>query len=188
MDNRCFRITADDIEEFLDQTRDSSFVDAYARWVQLTPQLDDVIQLITDAFSGVRLGDGTGLLEADGLDSYATAGECAELRSRDEKEDWRRIDVEILNRCYAAPTFLDARGFVFHLPAFLIAELNDQHGYGFIDRLIEHDRPPEGWCDLLTSEQRKAIIATLKLVAQHPDYVDRGDEIEVAINRLTTMA
>src|SRR5260221_9172919 len=118
-----FRLTDEDIDELRDRTRDTELIAAYSRWVERVPEIDKLIQSITSAFAGVELGDGIGLLEANGLDDYAATAELAELRSRDEREDWRRIDVETLNRCYSAPTFFDAHGFVFHLPAFLIAEL-----------------------------------------------------------------
>jgi hypothetical protein len=82
------------------------------------------------------LDDGIGLFQATGLDDYASDEELKRLRERDEKTAWRRISYADLERCYAAPSFFDAQGFVFHLPAFLIAELNDRHPYGFIDRLF----------------------------------------------------
>ena len=143
-----------------------------------------MVRKLTDAFAGVQLGDGIGLLEADGIDNYAADSELAELRHKDEKEDWRRIDVATLNDCYAAPSYLDARGFVFHLPAFLIAELNDQYNYGFIDRLIDVDRAPDGWRELLSTPQREAIVSTLRLVAMHPEYADDVADIEAAIQRM----
>ena len=124
----------------------------------------------------VELGEGIGLLEAAGIDDYASDDERAALRAKDEKKDWRRISTESLNCCYSSPAFSDARGFVFHLPAFLIAELNDQHGYGFIDRLIDLDRPPSAWVDILSDEQKGAIIRVLQLVAQHPEYRHKSGE------------
>src|SRR5262245_35284692 len=134
--NRVFRITEDDIDDLRDRTRDQALIDAYAKWVSKADQLDPLIREIEAAFEGLALADGTGLLEASGIDDYMSKAELAELRSRDEHDDWRRIDVEMLNRCYSAPTFMNARGFIFHLPAFLIAELNDTFSYGFVDQLI----------------------------------------------------
>lgn len=182
--NRVFRITEDDIDDLRDHTRDQSLIDAYSAWVNRGDELDSLIHQIEHAFAGLTLGDGIGLLEANGLDDYAGEEELAELRSRDEHTDWRRIDVETLNRCYAAPTFMDARGFIFHLPAFLVAELNDNFSYGFIDRLYDPQPHPSGWIELLKAEQRAALAAVLAMVVEHPDYLDHADEITIAIDRL----
>ena len=119
-----FRIAEQDIEDLRMHVRDQSLIDAYSEWVTRGDELDSLIAEVENAFAGTLLGDGTGLLEAQGLDDYACKQELAEFRNNDEHADWRRIEIETLNRCYAAITFMNARGFVFHLPAFLIAELN----------------------------------------------------------------
>ena len=184
----CFRITDKDIDELAARTRDEALIDAYIRWMERAIELDAMILAITASFAGVQLGGGIGLLEADGMDNYAGNTELAELRRQDEKVDWRNIHIETLNDCYAAPSYFNARGFVFHLPAFLIAELNDQHQYGFIDRLIAIDRSPDGWRELLSAAQREAITATLSLIAEHPEYADQAPDIELAIRRLTDIS
>ena len=82
---------------------------------------------------------------------------------------------------------MDARGFVFHLPAFLIAELNDQHIFGFIDRLYCSPESPAGWSDLLNADQRNALAAALQLIGAHPDYHRDADAIKTKIDQLNTM-
>lgn len=184
-DDRCFRIGEVDVEELRDRRYDASTIHAYETWVRdFSPQVDDVIAQLTDAFMGTELDAGTGLWEAQGLDDYASAEELKELRSKDEKRDWRKIPVAHLNHCNAAAWFMDARGFVFHLPAFLIAELNDQHGYGFLDRLYCSEESPGGWSELLTSKQKKALIAALRLILAHPDYERDRDAIDKKIEQL----
>ena len=161
---RCFRITEEDIDEARGRTVEphltddfARLIDACARWVQIFfPRIDEIINQITVAFAGVELGDGIGLFEADGIGDYASIEERCELRSKDETKDWRRISPEVIGRCDASPFFFDAKGFVFHLPAFLIAELHDQSSYGFIDRLIRADGYPDRWPKLLTPLQREA--------------------------------
>lgn len=184
LDNRRYRITDEDVSELRSRTLNEELFDGHSQWVKLVPQLDALVQEIADAFEGTELGDGIGLLEANGIDDYASAAERAELRSRDEKTDWRRIESKTLNYCYAATAYLDARGFWFHLPAFLIAELNDQYGLNFIEILINTTRTPGSWHDLLTQAQCAAIIKTLKLVAGHPDFSDLLPNIDVAIEQL----
>lgn len=186
--NRVFRINDQDIEELRDRVGDPALIDAYANWVVKAEQLDSLIRKINDAFTGLSLGDGTGLLEAKGLDDYATTEELVALRSRDEQSDWRRIDVETLNRCYAAPTFMNPRGFIFHLPAFLIAELNDNFDYGFIDRMIDPDSLPSAWIDLLNPAQSTVIADVLRLIADHPDYCDRSADIQQTMKHLEEKA
>lgn len=81
---------------------------------------------------------------------------------------------------------MDARGFVFHLPAFLIAELNDQHGYGFIERLYCLPESPADWSDLLNAEQRNALVVALQLISAHPDYSREANAMKTKIDQLKT--
>ena len=187
-DNRTFRITQDDIEDLRERangrTSVQPLIEAYEFWISRSAVLDFVIGMINDAFQGQTLGDGIGLLEAHGIDDYAGDQELAALRLQDEHLDWRCVKTETLNRCYAAPTFLDARGFIFYLPAFLIAELNDEFDFGFIDRLFDPNPIPEGWVELLTHPQRESVIAALNLVSEHPDYHHNKEPISMAISRI----
>lgn len=175
--NRCFRITADDIEDLRDRRVDESLIEAYTLWIEKASQLDPLVQSIEKAFADLTLGDGIGLLEGCGLDDYASSEKLAEMRSRDERTDWRRIDAEMLNRYYSSLSFMDLRGIVFHLPALLIAELNDQYDYGFIHRLLDGGLLP-GWLELLSPAQRNAIADVLTLIREHPEYSDRREDID----------
>src|SRR5690606_11328391 len=82
-----------------------------------------IARLIRAAFRDVRLGNGVGLMQAQGLDDYADSKTLAEYRSQDEKDDWSKIPVSELNACYSSLSFFDAEGMRFHLPAFLIADI-----------------------------------------------------------------
>ena len=82
---------------------------------------------------------------------------------------------------------MNSRGFVFHLPAFLIAELNDNYEYEFIDRLLDTNSLPS-WKHLLNRAQRDAITAALSLVAEHPSYRDNSEDIKLTISQLQTTA
>ena len=183
-DTRCFRIVEQDLDELRDRTQYQAFIDAYSNWIRnFAPRLDEVIAQISAAFADTKLGEGIGLFEANGLDDYESDEELRRLRGLDEKLDWKRISADDLSQCYCSPSFFDRQGFVFHLPAFLIAQLNDEHSYGFIDRLYRTEEHPEGWRTLLTSEQRKAIIATLELIREHPEYQPELDDIDAAVER-----
>src|SRR5688500_17196676 len=87
------------------------------------PVSEALCDLIREAFAGVKLGNGIGLQEAQGIDDYADKETCARYRAGDEKEDWTRIPAEELSRCNSSLSFFDAEGMRFHLPAFLVAEL-----------------------------------------------------------------
>ncbi len=82
-----------------------------------------VADLIRTAFRGVTLGNGVGLRQARGLDDYADSETLAKYRAEDEKKDWSRIPASELNRYGDSLSFFDPEGMRFHLPAYLIADL-----------------------------------------------------------------
>lgn len=88
---------------------------------------------IKSAFAGVTLGDGIGLWEAQAIDDYETKIVQKRNRRKDEKEDWNRLNYEDLQRCQSSLSFFDADGMRFHLPAFILASLDDK-----VDDLIIH--------------------------------------------------
>lgn len=65
-----------------------------------------VEQSVRLAFAGVTLEDGVGLMQGLEIDSYAGADAEAAARETDEKEDWTRIQPEVLN---GAATILSYR-------------------------------------------------------------------------------
>jgi hypothetical protein len=89
----------------------------------MTQREQQVLSAIRAAFAGVTLGGGIGLREADGLDDYANAETLARYRERDEKRDWTAIPSADLDRYYCGLWSLDADGVRFHLPAYLVADL-----------------------------------------------------------------
>ena len=82
-----------------------------------------LMELIKSTFSNVRLEDGVGLWEAQGLDDYADDATLKELRAKDEREDWSAISYEDLSCCCSSLSFFDAKGMLFNLPQFLIYDL-----------------------------------------------------------------
>lgn len=110
-------------------------------------------------FSEQTLGNGIGLREANAIDVYAMLAERLEMRRRDERTDWRSIDSDTLNECYAAPTYMDAEGFAFHLPAFLIAELNDD--YDFSTRTTASRTSPSGMANLMVASHSQTVFPGL---------------------------
>src|SRR5262245_39973334 len=89
----------------------------------MTEHEQHVSKLIRAAFRGVTLGEGVGLREAQGLDDYADERTLGSYRAQDEKHDWSAIRAPDLDRCYSSLSFFDATGMRFHLPAYLVADL-----------------------------------------------------------------
>lgn len=83
-----------------------------------------LIEQIEEAFINIKLEDGIGLWEGQGLDDYATPEECKKLREKDEKEDWHKISVINLYKCNSSLSFFDAKGMRFHLPQLLLLGLD----------------------------------------------------------------
>jgi hypothetical protein len=123
-----------------------------------------VLNLVRCAFQGVSLGEGVGLLQAQGLDDYADERTLASYRAQDEKHDWSAIPVANLDRCYSSLSFFDADGMRFHLPAYLVADLEGHlqtADVGFHLFHMEHDNALR--FATLSSAQREAVRAFLLL-------------------------
>ncbi len=79
-----------------------------------------LIEEIKTAFRGVKLEDGIGLREANGIDDYKTKERLLELRQEDEKENWENVPFEdICEKYESAFSYLDAKGMRFYLPQYL---------------------------------------------------------------------
>ena len=89
----------------------------------MTEQERHVWNLVRAAFAGITLGEGVGLMQAQGLDDYADSRTLATYRARDENRDWSAIPVGDLDNCNSSLSFFDAEGMRFHLPAYLVADL-----------------------------------------------------------------
>jgi hypothetical protein len=90
---------------------------------RMAVEKDRALSLVRSAFQGVTLGKGVGLRQGQGLDDYADERSLATYRAQDEKLDWSAIPVADLDQCYSSLSFFDADGMRFHLPAYLVADL-----------------------------------------------------------------
>jgi hypothetical protein len=135
-----------------------------------------VSKKIRDAFQNVTLGNGVGLIEGDAIDDYADDATRKAYRFKDEKINWERIPVEALNHYHASLSFFDAEGMRFHLPAFLIAELNDDLKSSVVFHLTHLNDFARGKLGMLSHGQREAIREFLLFIRDKPDYrFDRPD-------------
>ena len=125
---------------------------------------EQLIQKITAAFKDVRLEDGTGLWEAQGIDDYASPDELAALREKDEKEHWQHIPADALRRCSSSISFFDAKGMRFHLPLFLIDQIDEPESLLF-HLETDSDYTAEQF-SLLNQEQVQCVIDYLDFFQQ----------------------
>jgi hypothetical protein len=145
-----------------------------------------LIAEIAKAFAGVTLEDGVGLKEADAIDEYADNAMRQQYRQEDEKYEWSAIPPEKLERYHGSPAFFDPKGMRFHLPAFLIAQLNgksiDMNGYLCAFWLeLKEAHLNINFC-LLSAQQRAAVCHFLYAVLEDPDEDYYAIEIQKAIN------
>jgi hypothetical protein len=143
------------------------------------PEVSNHIQKV---FHGVTLGNGVGLLEGQGLDDYADEATRKAYRERDEKQDWTRIPAEALNRCNSSLSFFDAEGMRFHLPAFMIAELNGDLNVSCVYHLAHLHDYAKNKLVTLSREERRAVREFLLLVRDAPDYEFDRPQIEQALS------
>ena len=183
-----YQVDTETIEKLKVEGYDVWTISLWEAWLLKMPELSFAVQRIQEAFKGVVLGDGIGLREAQSIDDYANTVDREEARKLDEKCHWQKIEIGLLNKCYAAPTFFDARGFVFHLPAYLVAELQDEYesDFGIITYIIEKHPTSTDWIGMLSTDQAKVIIEVLNLLKFHPEYQSSLDAIEKAINRISS--
>ena len=110
-----------------------------------------LIHTIQQAFSSVTLGNGIGLSEGNAMDDYAPAEERACCRKQDEQTHWHKIPVELLNQYYVALCYFDPEGMRFHLPAFLIADLQGLFRFDLVYTFIHLDEYKEQQFSLLNA-------------------------------------
>ncbi|MFS8057021.1 hypothetical protein QD357_30090 [Rhizobium sp. BR 317] len=132
---------------------------------------------IRDAFACVALGGGVGLNEAQALDDYSSDEVRAACRADDEKNDWAAITIEALNNHSGSPSFFDAEGMRFHLPAYLIADLDDDYKHEFAHHLLGSS---EKFC-LLTPAQRNAVEFYLETIREKENMASYRYDIERAL-------
>lgn len=123
----------------------------------MTDEENRIADLIRVAFRDVRLGNGVGLMQGQGLDDYENAATQARYRARDEKDDWSKIPAEELNRCHSSLSFFDAEGMRFHLPAFLLADLEGTFRQELVYHLTHFEFLGTVQFSLLSASQQHAV-------------------------------
>ena len=150
------------------------FVEAYPTdQRKMTADKDRVLGLVRSAFVGVTLGEGVGLRQAQGLDDYADERTLVSYRAQDEKNDWSAIPVADLDWCYSSLSFFDADGMRFHLPAYLVADLEGSlQTADVLLHLVYMAHGAASRFDTLTPAQREAVreFLLLRLSDAHREF------------------
>jgi hypothetical protein len=140
---------------------------------------DELRRAIRQAFAGVTLGEGIGLWEAQAIDDYADDKSRQAQRLRDEREDWSRIPVESLQYADSSLSFFDAAGMRFHLPAFLLAEIDGDSNGGPLFALT--NLWDEQRFALLNNDHRHVIRMFLEWCLEQHEYEYEHDQIRRAL-------
>ena len=171
--------SSDDITEMRARGYDSSVIDEAIELSKRREMLEQLKEKIRVAFTSVRLGSGVGLREAQAIDDYANDETRAKYRETDEKDDWQAIGTTELNECSSSLSFFDAEGMRFHLPAYLIADLNGNYGFGMAYHLIQC---PDERFSLLSATQAKVLREYLCFIEDEPDYAFDREHIRRALD------
>ncbi len=146
---------------------------------------EDLINEIREAFKNVKLEDGVGLWEAQGIDDYADNETIAELSKKDEREDWDKISCKDLDYCYSSLCFFDAKGMLFHLPKFLIFEISDgltSHDLIFTLELND-EKYKEYQNDRFSLLNKKQILCIIHFLEYKLEMVNLNDTSCAEISR-----
>ncbi len=119
--------------------------------------LEKVKCIIRDSFAGVVLGEGLGLYEANAIDDYQTKESQAEFREKDEKLDWTKLTEQAVNDGFSSLSFFDPAGMRFHLPAYMIMDLDQKYNYSLIHKLTSVCNCWHEMFGLLTNEQKSRL-------------------------------
>lgn len=180
------RITPDELAEMRAKGYDRVLLEQASEAVERGKLADALIIMISEAFRGITLGDGVGLQQAQGLDDYDDEATCSAYREGDEKEDWRAISSDDLNRCNSSLSFFDAEGMRFHLPGYIIAELRGEYDFGMSFCLTHLDDHGRTYFAALSTIQRQIVREFLLFLRNDPDYQFNRAEIDQALKSFWT--
>jgi hypothetical protein len=151
---------------------------------------DELTDLLATAFHGVTLEGGISIRQGEVCDNYGKDNTGRELSDaafaaipRGEiTDDWRALPFDELER-FPYLAHMDAKGFRYYIPAFLLSLLHNANGISMrvVGTLSSLYPKRDSWLhhmqlyDLLTKEQRSAI-ATFLFELQSSPRLDRSDQ------------
>ncbi|MES9862383.1 MAG: DUF6714 family protein [Candidatus Thiodiazotropha sp. LLP2] len=107
--------------------------------------LGDVIEIIESAFENVTLDNGISIREAKAIDSHSGIEIIRKEREKDERDNWSKIPYENIIKYPSVFAFMDEKGLLFHLPAYMIFTLTQKNSkaIGFAEEDILYTLIPE---------------------------------------------
>ena len=88
----------------------------------VSPEWELVLSFIKDAFRGVKCrNERAVLLCGEAMDDYAPDCVLDRIASLEERDDWKRIPVALIDNCDAALSFVGPEAFRFLIPAYMCA-------------------------------------------------------------------
>jgi len=144
-----------------------------------------LIQEITTAFDGVVREDGVSLHEAQVLDDYGGPEERAQARAKDIDKTWKDVPEKDISSTDAVLSFLDAKGFRYYIPAYMVwylrnidsrgCECCNSNTFGSVTFHLTYkvEENKDRKFQLLTVEQSRAIAHFLILEAEREEAFER---------------
>ena len=177
------------VERLKREGYDAWTISLWEEWVKRGCEFQSIVAEIRDAFSNVELGDGIGMIEADGYDNCATEDELKRLRAMDERKRWQNISSNDLNNYYCSFGFCDGKGGLFLLPAYLLCDLRDEYNFDFVllklvNRLADSRNDVPHWLQLIDRRQGIALCRLLEQLKLHPEYHSESEQFTLAIQAI----
>jgi hypothetical protein len=171
------------------RSRSIRALDAMNNETNFESQRDALITEITAAFDRVSREDGTTLHEAKAIDDWKTPQEQQAAREFDTEQRWQDVPDDDILVSESALSFLDAKGFRYYLPAFMLCGLkdweNDSSGilhsceYHLLhesQKSLRKSEPKEIAAKYkFTNEQCRAIANFLRFVVGEDDEFTRAE-------------
>jgi hypothetical protein len=132
------------------------------------PERQQLLDDIEAAFGDTRLAGGVSLHQARAIDDYEGADKIAEARKLDSDERWQDISDATIDELNDTLLFLDAEGFRFYIPRFIVYVLThagDGTGSWAVDGTIytfQYKEDEAARYSLLSPEQRRVIARFLR--------------------------
>ncbi len=143
---------------------------------------EEIILIVKKAFTGVKLNGGVSLKQAEAIDNFSVGISKAEFNRfpiTETTNDWSLIPGDILDK-FEFVAHLDAKGFKYYIPAFMIRLLSNYDDSMMIIGTLGGLYPKkDSWeyCmerySLFNDEQQKAIAQFLTAL---PELVDLDHE------------
>ena len=144
-----------------------------------------IIEEITTAFDGVSRENGVSLHEAMAIDNYESAEERTKARAEDTEMRWQEVPDDAIRFLDAVLSFLDAKGFRYYTPAYLVWYLKymDSKEPDFWSNTFDHieftldisplrDFNSRTWTgEVLTSEQKKFLEKKAAEIKAHESEI-----------------